>query len=131
VTEVADGQLDDAGETLVITFRSAEGPVRLAMPAAELMALLSVCVGLSGQNLPAGAGDDGGETEHLTMPVADWRVGVTGAESLVLGLAPATGGALAFHLTRRQAREMAAALAQGVEITTPADGPERLRGRSH
>jgi hypothetical protein len=126
VTEVADGQLDDDGETVLLSFRSDRGPVRLALPIAELTALLSVCVGLTGQALP-----DSGETEHLTIPVDDWRVGVTGAESLVLGLAPEAGGALAFHLTRRQAREMAAALSRGVELTAPGAAIEPLRGRSH
>jgi hypothetical protein len=126
VTEVADGKLDEDGETVLLSFRSDRGPVRVALPVAELMALLSVCVGLTGQSLP-----DGGETEHLTIPVNDWRVGVTGAESLVLGLAPEAGGALAFHLTRGQAREIAAALGRGVELTAPDAPAESPRGRSH
>jgi hypothetical protein len=126
VTAVSDGQVEELGDTVRLNFDSDAGPLRLRLPAAELMALVSVCIGLAGQALP-----DGGETEHLTIPVTDWRVGVTAADSLVLGLAPDAGGALAFHLSRQQAGEMAAALSRGVAMTSPANASERLRGQNH
>lgn len=126
VTGVASGQLDEAGEHILLTFESAVGPVRLVAPAAELAALLSVCIGLSGQSLPACGG-----REHATIPVTDWRVGVTASPALVLGLAPEAGGALAFHLTPQQAREMAAALSRGVQLAEAGDPPARAVRGAH
>lgn len=126
VTAVASGQLDEAGEHILLTFDSATGPVRLVVPAAELEALLSVCIGLAGQGLPACSG-----REHATIPVADWRVGVTASPALVLGLAPEAGGALAFHLTPQQAREMAIALTRGVQLAEAGDPPPRTAHSGH
>jgi hypothetical protein len=126
VTGVASGQLDEAGEHILLSFDSATGPVRLVVPAAELAALLSVCIGLAGQGLPACGG-----REHATIPVADWRVGVTASSALVLGLAPEAGGALAFHLTPQQAREMAVALSRGVQLAEAGDPPAQAAHGSH
>lgn len=110
-TTIGGGWLEDSGETAVLEFDGESGPVRLAIPADQLAALLSVCIGLVGQALP-----HGGEAEHATIPVADWRVGVSEQKALVLGLAPQAGGALAFHLTSPQAREMASALLRGAAM---------------
>jgi hypothetical protein len=125
VTGVASGEFDAAGEDVVLTFEGPAGPLRLALPHAELMALVSVCIGLVGQGLPArGAG------ELATIPVEDWRIGVTASGALALGLAPQAGGALAFHLTPRQAEEMAAALMRGARLAQVGDAPPRAaRGR--
>lgn len=126
VIGVASGHLDEAGEHILLTFESAAGPVRLLAPAGELAALLSVCIGLSGQGLPASDG-----REHATIPVADWRVGVTASPALVLGLAPQGGGALAFHLTPQQAHEMAAALTRGVQLARACEPPARAAPGGH
>lgn len=120
VTGVAGGLLDDAGESALLAFEGQDGPVNLVLPAAELGALLSVCVGLAGQRLP-----EGGEAEHPTIPVADWRVGVTASQAVIVGLAPEAGGALAFHLSHHQARELLAALSRAVELAAPAPPPAR------
>jgi hypothetical protein len=109
VTGVAGGLLDETGEAAVLRFEAAGGALSLVMPAAELNALLSVCVGLCGQKLP-----EAGEAEHPTIPVADWRVGVTSAPGLALALAPEAGGALAFHLRPDQARQLADALTRAL-----------------
>lgn len=114
VSGVAGGRLDPFSETVVLEFEARDGPIRLSLPVTEVAALLSVCIGLAGQDLPSG-----GAAEHATIPVADWRVGVSELKALVLGLAPQAGGALAFHLSAPQAREMASALLRGAEI---ADG---------
>ena len=120
-TAVGGGWLEGSGDTAVLEFEGENGPVRLVIPADEVTALLSVCIGLAVQGLPRG-----GEGEHATIPVADWRVGVSEGRALVLGLAPEAGGALAFHLTSVQAREMASALLRGAELAE--DGlPRRLR----
>ena len=58
-------------------------------------------------------------------------MGVTDADSLVLGLAPQTGGALAFHLTRNQAEEVARALNRGVALTDGAGPAGGVGRRSH
>lgn|GEM_PF-4492683 len=114
VTAVSGGRLDLTGESAVLEFESEGGIVRIALPAGEVAALLSVCIGLAGQGLL-----NGGEAEHATIPVVDWRVGVSDLKALVLGLAPEAGGALAFHLTAAQGRGMASALLRGAEM---ADG---------
>ena len=126
VSGVTSGQFDEAGESVLLTFAGAAGPIRLVLPAAELMALLSVCIGLTGQSLPADC-----EGELATIPVADWRIGVTTAAAVVLGLAPGAGGALAFHLTQQQAQEMAAALGRGVQLAQAGDPPARIVRRGH
>jgi hypothetical protein len=126
VSGVTSGQFDEAGEGVLLTFAGPAGPIRLVLPAAELMALVSVCIGLTGQSLPAD-----GEGELETIPVADWRVGVTASAAVVLGLAPEAGGALAFHLTPQQAREMAAALVRGVQLAQAGDPPARVVRRGH
>lgn len=126
VSGVTSGQFDEAGDDVVLTFEAASGPVRLVLPAAELMALVSVCIGLTGQSLPAD-----GEGELATIPVADWRVGVTAASAVVLGLAPDAGGALAFHLTPEQARELSAALGRGVQLAQAGDPPARIVRGGH
>jgi hypothetical protein len=126
VSGVTSGQLDEQGEGVLLTFEAAAGPVRMLLPAAELMALVSVCIGLTGQRLPAD-----GEGELATIPVADWRVGVTAASAVVLGLAPDAGGALAFHLTPQQAREMAAALVRGTQLAQAGDAPARVARGGH
>jgi hypothetical protein len=118
---VGGGWLEGDGETAVLEFDSGAGPVRLVIPAEQLAALLSVCIGLAGQALP-----NGGEAEHATIPVSDWRVGVSEGKALILGLAPEAGGALAFHLTTIQAREMASALLRGAELAECGQ-PRRLR----
>lgn len=124
VSGVTSGQLDEQGDGVLLTFEGAAGPVRLVLPAAQLMALVSVCIGLAGQRLPAD-----GEGAVATIPVADWRIGVTAAPAVVLGLAPDAGGALAFHLTPEQAREMAAALVRGAQLAQAGDPPARaVRG---
>lgn len=110
---VTGGRRSDSGEDVRLMFEGPAGPLEIALPAGELMALLSVCVGLSGQALP-----QAGEAEHPTIPVADWRVGVT-ADAAVLGLAPAPGGALAFHLTPQQAGQIAAALGRAAALAKP------------
>lgn len=110
---VSGGRRGDSGDDVLLVFEGPEGPFELVLPAAELMALLSVCVGLAGQALP-----EGGEAEHPTIPVADWRVGVT-ADAAVLGLAPEPGGALAFHLTPQQAGQIAAALGRAAALAKP------------
>jgi hypothetical protein len=110
---VAGGQRGDTNDEVVLIFDGPSGPLELALPAAEVMALLSVCVGLAGQALP-----QGGEADHPTIPVADWRVGVT-ADATVLGLAPEPGGALAFHLTPQQASQIAAALGRAAALAGP------------
>lgn len=125
-TGVTSGQFDEEGAGVLLTFDSAAGPFCLALPADQLMALLSVCIGLTGQNLPT---DDAGEL--ATIPLADWRVGVTAASAVVLGLAPAAGGALAFHLTPQQAQEIAAALGRGVQLAQAGDPPARVVRRGH
>lgn len=126
LTGVTSGQLGQTGEDVVLTFQGIEGPVRLALPHAELMALVSVCIGLAGQNLPAKD-----TTELATIPVADWRIGVTAAGALALGLAPEAGGALAFHLTPQQAEEMAAALVRGARLAQAEDPPPRAAYGRH
>jgi len=118
---VSGGRLGDSGEDVRLVFEGPQGPLEIALPAGELMALLSICVGLSGQALP-----QGGEAEHPTIPVADWRVGVT-ADAAVLGLAPEAGGALAFHLTPQQAGQIAAALGRAAALAKPAEAPARRR----
>ncbi|MDB5447836.1 MAG: hypothetical protein JWQ97_3153 [Phenylobacterium sp.] len=115
---VAGGLLDDERKAALLAFDGEAGPVTLLLPAAELMSLLSVCVGLAGQALPAA-----GEAEHPTIPVADWRVGVTAGEAVVVGLAPKAGGALAFNFSRDQARELAQALLKAVGVTAPSPIP--------
>ena len=110
-TDVRGGWLEDSGENAILEFDGEKGSVRLVIPANQLSALLSVCIGLAGQCLP-----NGGAAEHATIPVADWRVGVSEQKALVLGLAPQAGGALAFHLTSPQAREIASALLRGTEL---------------
>ena len=114
VTAVSGARLDLTGESVVLEFESEGGIVRIALPAGEVAALLSVCIGLAGQGLL-----NSGEAEHATIPVVDWRVGVSDLKALVLGLAPEAGGALAFHLTAAQGRGMASALLRGAEM---ADG---------
>ena len=114
VTAVSGARLDLTGESVVLEFESEGGIVRIALPAGEVAALLSVCIGLAGQGLL-----NGGEAEHATIPVVDWREGVSDLKALVLGLAPEAGGALAFHLTAAQGRGMASALLRGAEM---ADG---------
>lgn len=114
-TAVGGGWLEGCGETAVFEFDGENGPVRLAIPASQLSALLSVCIGLAGEGLP-----NGGDAEHATIPVADWRVGVSEQKALVLGLAPQAGGALAFHLTSTQAQEMASALLRGAQLADSA-----------
>lgn len=126
LTGVTSGELGQTGEDVVLTFQGAEGPVRLALPHAELMALVSVCIGLAGQNLPARDA-----TPLATIPVADWRIGVTSAGALALGLAPEAGGALAFHLTPRQAEEMAAALVRGARLAQAEDPTPRAAYGRH
>lgn len=121
-TGVTGGRRSDSGEDVQLVFASPEGPLEITLPACELMALLSVCVGLSGQALP-----QGGEAEHPTIPVADWRVGVT-ADAAVLSLAPAPGGALAFHLTPQQAGQIAAALGRAAALAKPATAAARGAG---
>lgn len=125
-TGVTSGQLDETGEQVLLTLESEAGPIRLRLPAAELMALVSVCIGLTGLRLPAG-GDD----EMATIPVADWRIGVTASSALVLGLAPEAGGALAFHLTPQQAQEMAVALGRGARLAQAGDPPARIVRGGH
>jgi hypothetical protein len=105
VTGVAGGLLDEAGEAALLQFEAGAGALNVIMPATELAALLSVCMGLTGQMLPAA-----GEADHPTIPVVDWRVGVTGAQGVVVALSAESGGALAFHLRREQAREIVEAL---------------------
>jgi hypothetical protein len=119
---VTGGCRGDGGEDVRLVFEGPQGPLEVALPAGELMALLSVCVGLAGQALP-----QGGEAEHPTIPVADWRVGVT-ASAAVLGLAPGPGGALAFHLTPRQAGEIAAALGRAAALAKPAEAAQPRQG---
>ncbi|CAN7269351.1 hypothetical protein LJR219_001197 [Phenylobacterium sp. LjRoot219] len=114
---VAGGQRGETDDQVVLVFDGPAGPLEVALPAAELMALLSVCVGLAGQALP-----QGGEADHPTIPVADWRVGVT-ADAAVLGLAPEPGGALAFHLTPQQAGQIAAALGRAAALAQSAEAP--------
>ena len=126
LTGVTSGQLGQTGEEVVLTFQGAEGPVRLALPHAELMALVSVCIGLAGQDLPAKDA-----TELATIPVADWRIGVTSAGALALGLSPEAGGALTFRLTPRQAEEMAAALVRGARLAQADDPPVRAASSRH
>jgi hypothetical protein len=109
VTGVAGGLLDEAGESALLQFEAGDDALNLVMPAAELSALLSVCMGLAGQKLP-----DAGEADHPTIPVGDWRVGVTGSQGVVLALAARSGGALAFRLQRDQAREMVEALCRAL-----------------
>lgn len=111
-TAVTGGRRGD-GDDVRLVFEGPQGPLELMLPAGELMALLSVCVGLAGQALP-----QGGEADHPTIPVADWRVGVT-ADAAVLGLAPEPGGALAFHLTPQQAGQIAAALGRAAALAQP------------
>lgn len=111
VTAVSGGRLDESGEQAILEFEGEGGRLRLAIPMAEVAAVLSVCIGLAGQRLP-----QGGEAAHATIPVADWRVGVSDLGALVLGLAPAAGGALAFHLTAAQAGDMAEALERGLDL---------------
>jgi len=118
---VTGGRRGDGDEDVRLVFEGPQGPLEVALPAGELMALLSVCVGLAGQALP-----QGGE-EHSTIPVADWRVGVT-ASAAVLGLAPEPGGALAFHLTPQQAGEIAAALGRAAALAKPGEGAPRRQG---
>ena len=122
VTGVSGGRLDASAEQATIEFTGAAGPVRVSLPLEDLTALLSVCIGLAGQSLPRGDA-----AEHATIPVGDWRVGVSELKALVLGLAPEAGGALAFHLTRAQARGVAAALLRGVELVDggPSGEPRR------
>ena len=122
VTGVTSGRLDASAETAVIEFSGAAGPVRLAVPLGELAALLSVCIGLAGQSLP-----QGDAAEHATIPVGDWRVGVSELKALVLGLAPEAGGALAFHLTSGQARGVASALLRGAEFVDEGRAGNRNR----
>lgn len=126
VTGVASGQPGETGEDVVLTFAGPDGPVRLALPHGELMALVSVCIGLAGQDLPAG-----GAVELATIPVADWRIGVTAGGALALGLAPEAGGALAFHLTPQQGEEMAAALVRAARLAEAGDPPARVAGARH
>jgi len=126
VSGVTSGQFDEAGEGVLLTFAGPAGPIRLVLPPAELMDLVSVCIALTGQSLPAD-----GEGEVATIPVADWRVGVTASAAVVLGLAPEAGGALAFHLTPRQAREVAAALDRGVQLAQAGGPPARVARRGH
>lgn len=123
LTAVAGGLLDEAGETAILKFDGASGALDLTLPAEELTALLSVCVALVGQVLPVG-----GETEHPTIPISDWRVGLTRAQALVLALAPEAGGALAFHLSREQAQGVAAALARALAVTPERAAPQAPRG---
>ena len=118
LTGVTSGELGETGADVVLTFQAPDGPVRLRLPHAELMALVSVCIGLAGQDLPGRGG-----TELSTIPVVDWRLGVTAAGALALGLAPEAGGALAFHLTPRQAEEIAAALVRGARLARPRNLP--------
>jgi hypothetical protein len=126
VTAVAGGMLDDAGEAALLTFESAAGPVNLLLPAAELPALLSVCVGLGGEALP-----NGGEAQHPTIPVADWRVGVTQGEDVVMALAPQAGGALAFHLSAEQAQALVTGLSRALAALGPGAKPARAAGPQH
>jgi hypothetical protein len=125
-TGVASGELRQDGEDVVLTFLGPEGPLRLALPQAELMALVSVCIGLAGQPLPSR-----GAPELATIPLADWRVGVTATGALALGLAPDAGGALAFHLTPRQAEEIAGALVRGARLAQADEPPARLARGGH
>lgn len=111
VTAVAGGVLDETGEAALLRFDTGGEALSLVLPTAELAALLSVCVGLAGQQLP-----DAGGADLTTIPVADWRVGVTGAQDLVLALAPEAGGSLAFHLTRDQAAALISALGQALGV---------------
>ena len=111
---VAGGLLDDDGKAALLAFDGEAGPLTLVLPAAELMSLLSVCVGLAGHALPSA-----GEAEHPTIPVADWRVGVTSGEAVVVGLAPKAGGALTFNLSRGQAQELGQALLKAVGAAAP------------
>ena len=62
-----------------------------------------------------------------TIPVGDWRVGVSELKALVLGLAPEAGGALAFHLTSGQARGVASALLRGAEFVDEGRAGNRNR----
>ena len=126
VTAVAGGLLDEPGEAALLSFESAAGPVNLVLPAAELPALLSVCVGLGGQALP-----DGGEAEHPTIPVADWRVGVTQSQDVVLALAPQAGGALAFHLSAEQAQAVVTGLTRALAALGPGARPARAARGQH
>jgi hypothetical protein len=119
---VIGGRREDGGADVQLVFEGPQGPLEIVLPAAELMSLLSLCVGLSGQRLP-----QAGEAEHPTIPVADWRVGVT-AGATVLGLAPQPGGALTFHLTPQQASQIAAALVRAAALAKPPDGAARPPG---
>jgi hypothetical protein len=123
VTGVTSGQLGETGEHVVLTFEGAGGAVGVALPRSQLMALVSVCIGLAGQDLPSREA-----AELSTIPVSDWRVGVTAGGALALGLAPAAGGALAFHLSPQQAEEMAAALVRGARL---AQAPARTARTGH
>ena len=119
---VTGGRRGDSGDDVRLVFDGPKGPLEIALPAGELMALLSVCVGLSGQALP-----EAGAAEHPTIPVADWRVGVT-PDAAVLSLAPEPGGALAFHLTPQQAGQIAAALGRAAALAKPPAAPAQRRG---
>lgn len=119
---VQGGRLDAAGEQALLEFEGEGGPIRLALPVGELTALLSVCIGLVGQGLPQDS-----DAEHPTIPVSDWRVGVSERKAVVLALAPEAGGALAFHLSAQQAESLASALLRGVEFAQGAAGERALR----
>lgn len=116
VTGVAGGALDSRGEAALLAFDGETGPLNVVLPVGELAALLSVCVGLTSQALP-----QAGEVDHVTIPVGDWRVGVTASHAVAVAFAPASGGALSFHLTRAQAEALAGALTRAVAAAAPED----------
>jgi len=114
VTGVAGGALDQDGEAALLAFDGEGGPLNVVLPVGELMALLSVCIGLAGQALP-----ESGEADHPTIPVGDWRVGLTSAQAVAVAFAPASGGALSFHLSREQAQGLAGALNRALAAAEP------------
>lgn len=125
VTGVTGGLLDEAADAALLTFEAEAGALSLVLPATELPALLSVCVGLTGQKLPSA-----GDADHPTIPIGDWRVGVT-CRGLVVALAPESGGALAFHLRRDQAEAIFEALRRALELSTTDSRPAAGRRDRH
>jgi hypothetical protein len=109
-TAVTGGLLTGDGAAL-LAFEGEERAVNLRLPLGELMSLLSVCVGLTGQRLP-----NGGDPEHPAIPVADWRIGVTAERAVVLAMGLEAGGSLSFHMEPQQATEFMSALSRALEV---------------